>query len=301
MRSHWKTHHLGLPLLAATVLLLADSATDVAAQNLRAEMIAESDRGFEKPHDLVLSPDESTLYVADLGNDMIKMLDPETLRTLGSFGEGELRSPHDLAFDGEGRLLVADTGNNRIAIFEPHSGQLIDTIRGGLFSPEGVAVGPDGAVYITSASRHSVSRFVDGRKVAEVGIGGGGPNEYVRPHDIEVTVDGRVVVADPGNNRLQILKPNLEYVEDIGDRFAFNEPKYFASDQAGRLYIADEYNNRIIILDRDYALYGRVATGERGEGQRNLHHPEGAYAAVPHLWVSDTKNNRIVLYRLSQR
>ncbi len=290
-----------LAALAGLVCLAAGSAN---GQRVTAELVAESSGDFSRPHDIVLSPDEQYLYVADVGNDAVKVLDPSTLDTVGTFGGDELSSPHDVAFDADGRLLVADTGNNRIAIFavDGAGGSLIDTLRESLRKPEGVAAGPDGAVYITSASRDTVTKFVDGVLIGDVGQSGSGPNEYIRPHDIEVTVDGRVVVADPGNNRLQILTPDLAFVRDVGgESYAFNEPKYFASDRRGRLFIADEYNNRIVILDRDYQGFGRVATGERGEGPRNLHHPEGAEISGRRLWITDTGNRRIVLYRLSTR
>lgn len=274
------------------------------AQRMTGELTAESDGAFSRPHDLVLSPDETYLYVADLGNDAIKVLDPATLKTVGAFGEDELSSPHDVAFDAAGRLLVADTGNHRIAIYQVDGtgGALVDMLREGLRTPEGVAVGPDSAVYVTSASRDTVLKYRNGVLVGEVGQGGSGANEYVRPHDIVVTADGRVVVTDPGNNRLQVLTQDLTYVSEIGGpAYAFNEPKYFTSDGRGRLYIADEYNNRIVMLDREYRRFGGIATGGRNEGPRILHHPEGAEISGDRLWISDTGNGRILLYRLSTR
>ncbi len=50
---------------------------------------------------------------------------------VGSFGEfgwedGQFRSPHSLAMDSQGRLFVADRGNNRIQIFT-QDGEWLDT------------------------------------------------------------------------------------------------------------------------------------------------------------------------------
>ena len=67
----------------------------------------------------------------------------------------------------------------------------VDGIRGSLRASEGVDVASDGTNYVTSASRHNVLK---------IGEGGGDANQYSRPHDIEAASDGRVVVADPGND-----------------------------------------------------------------------------------------------------
>ena len=97
---------------AAAIWLFANTA---AAQASGA-IIAESAHDFSQPHDVVLSPNGAFLYVADVGTDSIKVLDPSTLITLGAFGADRLSGPHDVAFDQRGRLLVADTHNHRIAV-----------------------------------------------------------------------------------------------------------------------------------------------------------------------------------------
>ena len=61
--------------------------------------------------------------------------------------------------------------------------------------------------------------------------GSGDANQYSRPHDIEAASDGRVVVADPGNDRLQVLDANLGFVRAIGGpQLWFDEPKYCTID-----------------------------------------------------------------------
>ena len=185
---------------AAAIWLCANTA----AAQVSGAIIAESARDLSRPHDVVLSPDGAFLYVADVGTDAIKVLDPSTLVTLGAFGEDRLSGPHDVAFDLRGRLLVADTHNHRIAIYEVDgaAGVFVDDIRGSLRTPEGVDVAADGTIYVTSASRHNVVKIRDGAIVADVGESGGDANQYSRPHDVEAASDGRVVVADPGNDRV---------------------------------------------------------------------------------------------------
>ena len=45
---------------------------------------------FDHPHDLTLGPSSQYLYVADMGNHVVKVLDPFSLKTLGVIGQGEL-------------------------------------------------------------------------------------------------------------------------------------------------------------------------------------------------------------------
>ena len=286
-------------MLAAAIWLFAGTA----AAQVSGTIVAESERDFSQPHDVVLSPDGAFLYVADVGSDSIKVLDPATLITLGAFGANQLSGPHDVAFDQRGRLLVADTHNHRIAIYEVDgaSGVFVDDIRGSLRTPEGVDVAADGAIYVTSASRDNVVKIRDGEIVGDVGEGGGDADQYSRPHDIEAASDGRVVVADPGNDRLQILDTDLGFLRAIGrPQFRFDEPKYFTIDARGWIYLADEYNNRIVILDRDYRPLGILGASPSGTGSGELDHPEGAEVRGERLWIADTGNNRIVLYRLAK-
>ena len=63
---------------------------------------------------------------------------------------------------------------------------------------------------------HTVTKIRDGAVVGKVGGGGGGDNRYSRPHDVEAARGGRVVVADPGNDRLQILDADLGFVRTVG-------------------------------------------------------------------------------------
>jgi DNA-binding beta-propeller fold protein YncE len=249
----------------------------------------------------VLSPDGQLLFVADVGNDAVKVLHPDTLATLGVVGRGELRGPHDVTFDEKGRLLVADTQNDRIAIYALSGleGVLVGSYGKELGSPEGVAVGPDGTVYITNARLNDVLAIRNGVAIARVGRRGSGNNEYIRPHDVAVDAQGRVYAVDPGNDRIQVLGPTLEFIAVLGgNSYDFDEPKYLGFDARGWLYVADEYNDQVKILDENRKLIGAIGSGARGKGPNRLNKPEGVEVSGDRVWVSDTYNHRILLYRL---
>lgn len=284
-------------LILAAVVVIAFGTTIVAAEPTR---IAVSDESFRRPHDVVLSPDGRFLYVADLGNDAVKVLDPMTLTTLGAIGEGELDSPHDVAFDEAGRLLVADSGNDLVAVYQVNGvkGERLATWKGEMFSPEGVAPAGNGRVFVTDTGGGGVLRFENGRAALRKENGGSGDSDYNRPHDVLVDRQGRVLVVDSGNDRVQVLDQDLTLLRSLsGAPYDFNEPKYLAVDEQDNLYVADEYNNQVKILDPDDRIIAVIGTGERGRGPGQLNKPEGVETRDGLIWISDTYNDRILLYR----
>ena len=285
--------------LLATGLLVALPAAAPAA-DLGAQFEQASKPRFSRPHDVVLGPEGKQLFVADLGKDRVAVLDPWSLKLLESIGADTLSSPHDVAFDRAGRLLVADTGKDRVAVFVRSDGAwtLAEEWREGLNAPEGVAEGPDGLVYVANARGDDLVALRDGKVVHRVGGRGSALGEFQRPHD--VAVDARkVYAADPGNNRIQVLDLDLTPRSALGGAgYDFDEPKYFDLDPRGWLVVADEYNHKIKLLDPDRNIVLVIGSGSSGEGPNRFNYPEGAELSGAHLWVADTRNHRIVRYRI---
>ena len=242
----------------------------------------------------MLSPDGRRLYVADNNNDRIAALDPASLRLISTFGEGELGSPHDVAFDGAGRLLVADTDNSRIAIYRLSGGggTLVDELRGAIRRPEGVAWHPNGRVYATGASSGNIETFAAGRSVA---VAGG----LSSPHDVVIGGDGSVWVADANHDRLVHMTPDLKVLRTVGGpAYEFNGPRYLDFDADGRLYVADKYSHSIKVLAPGLDLLLRLGSGRAELGTRVFDRPEGVAIRGADVWFSDTYNDRIVRYRI---
>ena len=285
-----------VPALAIPVALIAGAAP---AAEFKAERIKTSETTFSRPHDLVLSPDRRFLYVTDMGNDVVKVLDPKTLAVLGTIGDGELNSPHDAVFDGDGRLLVADTGNDRIAVYTVQgvSGALVHSLRHRLSGPEGVDIDANGKVYVTNADGDNLIVYDGGAVVERIGAEGDGKNQYDRPHDIEI-FGGRIYIADPGNDRIQVMDKYFRFLTALGGAaYGFKKPKYLAIDVAGCLLVADQHHDIVKVFDGEHKLLGTFASGRRGDGADDLDRPEGVETWRDLIWISDTYNDRIVLYR----
>ncbi len=232
--------------------------------------------------------------MADNNNDRIAALDPASLRLISTFGEGELGSPHDVAFDGAGRLLVADTDNSRIAIYRLSGGggTLVDELHGAIRRPEGVAWHPNGRVYATGASSGNIETFAAGRSVA---VAGG----LSSPHDVVIGGDGSVWVADANHDRLVHMTPDLKVLRTVGGpAYEFNGPRYLDFDADGRLYVADKYSHSIKVLAPGLDLLLRLGSGRAELGTRVFDRPEGVAIRGADVWFSDTYNDRIVRYRI---
>lgn len=256
--------------------------------------VTGSEQKFSRPHDIVLSPDQRYLYVADNNNDRIAVLEPDTLKLIGTFGEGEVSEPHDVVYQSTDRLLVADTGNSRIAIYKVtgSTAKLTGELRGAISRPEGVAAHPNGRVYATGAGSGNIEVFENGASVA---VAGG----LSSPHDISVAPDGSVWVADSGNDRLVKMNEQLRVKRILkGAPYNFSGPRYLDFDQAGRLYVADKYNHQIKVLAPDSTLLFTLGSGRGEMGPGKFDRPEGITILGQDVWFADTYNDRIVRYRI---
>lgn len=80
---------------------------------------------------------------------------------LGTEGRsaGRFRAPAGVAFDGAGRLYVADAGNARVQVIDPTTGAVIAILDEGLKLPTLASVAPDGTVLVCDAGTGRIHVF----------------------------------------------------------------------------------------------------------------------------------------------
>lgn len=269
-----------------------------AAVNAQWAFVLErvSETALSNPHDVKLSPDARRLYVSDVGNDRIVVLDAESLRPLTTFGDDVLDGVHDIDFGPDGRAYVADTHNGRVAIFEidgTHA-TLVDEWTARISGPEGVLVHPNGMVYVAGAWSNNVVAYRDGKIVHEL-------RGLSSPHDLELAKNGEIWLADAGNDRILLLSESLAIERELhGPPYDFDGVRYLDVWDDGTLVAADKYNHSIKFIEADGNPVATLGTGSAGRGDGMFRTPEGVDSADEHIWLSDSGNDRVVRYRVTR-
>jgi hypothetical protein len=128
----------------------------------KAGVAGDGEDTFNQPSAVAISAN-GDIFVADGhgGNSNARIVkfskDGKFIMTWGKKGSapGEFNIPHALAWDSEGRLFVADRGNNRIQIFD-QQGKFIDQWK--QFSrASGIFIGKNDVIYVADSESGSVA------------------------------------------------------------------------------------------------------------------------------------------------
>jgi DNA-binding beta-propeller fold protein YncE len=256
------------------------------------------------PHHLALTPKGDTLVVADVGNDQLRLLDPESLEMVGEFGAGLVGAPHDLVFDAKGVMLVVDTHQDRIVGFSC-SGvhcEFSGVVQRDLGFPESAALsvaGSDERLLVSGTGRARLTLLgraagkADWRQLRQLRHVEGKPLR--QPHGVRALSDGRWLLADSGNSRLVLLDSALVVLKVFrAEHLGMRTPKAIAVDVGTRrIFVTNEDPGAVHVFDFVFGSLGVVGSGY-------LTRPEGVAARGDTLWVADTFNNRVLRFRLPE-
>lgn len=247
---------------------------------------------FRQPFGLARDAD-GNFYIADTGNNTIRKSTKDGIVTtlagapgVGGYADGKgsaakFDQPRSVAVDADGTVYVADEGNHRIRKIgadgtvttlcgdgsQGHNDATGATAQ--LNAPRGVAVGPDGNIYVADFGNHRIRMVtpdgvvttVAGTAVAGYQDGTSSVARFTKPSGVALDKDGRIYVADFGNNAIRLIAKDDTGVlkvgtfagatgspgfkEGPGSSAQFNDPWGLTVDAVGRIFVAD-YGNSLI-------------------------------------------------------
>jgi sugar lactone lactonase YvrE len=211
------------------------------------------------------------IYVADAARGLVvryaSWVDgAEKSREIGAPGTAleQFGGPRFLVPDSESRIYVVERDNVRVQWLST-AGKAIAAFGVGdpapFDQPEGIDRERSGVLYVTNASPSAGGlRMYDrrGMLLAEVAGPGSAPGQLREPRGMLRDPVGRLVVADSGNDRLQVLNaPSvgpgaLDVYTGAGDA-ALSRPAAVALAPGANLYVADAGHGRVVRLSYDDA------------------------------------------------
>lgn len=279
--------------------------------------------GLDQPYAVAVAPRTGYVVVTDAANKRVVVFDGEG-RTVLSFGEagegpGQFDLPTGVAVGLSGAIYVADFNQDRIQKFTASGEYLSEWGRFGtgdaeFNSPNGLAADGHGGVYVADFYNKVIKVFdKEGRYLRRLGRPGhwqAGALDY--PTDVDVLPDGRALVADAYNYRVQLFaadgSPSSAWGWHVlwswpfpaGDTKGFGEATGVAfGANPGRVHVADARNYRIAMLDErgrfvtDYVLshrrggpYAPMQVAVSNDGRR--------------VYATDLANDRVVVLSVTK-
>jgi len=190
---------------------------------------------------------------------------------LKSFGQGMFAEPHSLKVDKDDNVWAVDAGalngrGNQVVKFSPEGKVLLtlgtkgvmgggmDNFRG----PTDVAIAPNGDIFVgdghtvlpwgggewygggqqkNDPTHVRIAKFSkDGKFIKSWGKLGTDPGDFNLPHGLAFDSQGRLFVADRGNNRIQIFDQDGKLLETWKQ---FGKPCSLFIDKKDTLYVVD--------------------------------------------------------------
>ncbi len=230
---------------------------------------------FSAPRGIAVSPD-GTITIVDQLNYRVQQFQPDGafLRQWGGIGTGPDKfgqingyafGPTGLAVASDGTVYVADTWNHRISVFTSDGKPVRQwgTFFNGqdnpttlpqhtteFYGPRGIAIAPNGLLYITDTGNSRILVFdKDGKVVRSFGSLGTGDGQMDNPVGIAARADGTIAVADTNNARILLFNAEGQYqsaipVADWGTVRGLEAYPVFLKN--GNLLVPSPTSNRLI-------------------------------------------------------
>lgn len=153
---------------------------------------------FNQPNHVAIAPN-GDIYVSD-GYQNARVVhfasNGQFIRIIGGVKgsqPGQLQVPHGVALDSQSRILVNDSGNQRVSVFEK-DGKFVESWP--FPSRGGIVVASDDTVYISDVNVGVVNIVKNGRRIDSVSAD--------RAHGLGVDADGSIYVS--GASRMTVMK-----------------------------------------------------------------------------------------------
>lgn len=191
--------------------------------------------------------------------------------------------PVALAIDGEENILVVDEGNHAIRKISKQG--VVSTLAGSGIAgfhddtngskasfnqPNGIAIDAMGNIFIADQLNHRIRKINQDGEVSSFagsGIAGSADNvegalaNFNHPRTITIDKIGNLYVGDVANNKIRKISAagmvttiagtgaSGSQDDSLGLRAGFNFPNGITIDKSGKLYIADQLNNKIRTIE----------------------------------------------------
>ena len=153
---------------------------------------------FNQPNHVAVAP-SGDIYVSD-GYQNARVVqfssNGQFVRIIGGVKgsqPGQLQLPHGVALDSRGRILINDSDNQRVSVFDK-DGRFVETWP--YPSRGGIAVASDDTVYISDVNVGIVNILKNGKRIDSVSAD--------RAHGMGIDTDGSIYVS--GASRMTVMK-----------------------------------------------------------------------------------------------
>ncbi|HXP49551.1 MAG TPA: hypothetical protein VN922_06350, partial [Bacteroidia bacterium] len=261
----------------------------------------------------------------------------------GGLGDTSIISnPYGVAVDKAGNIFFVDNGNNMVREVIRATGKIATVAGNGspgfsgdlgaataasLSNPEGLALDTAGNIYVADEGNYRVREIVKSTGVINTVVGTGNSTfsgntiasgTGLNPYAIVVDDSSNLYISDGANNRVYKVYKTTDmiysiagngtatYYKDSGkaDTSSLNNPSGIALDKHKNLYIADQANNRIRMVNFTTNVITTVCgikgiAGYYGDGgnadtaQINSPYAVAVDTVNGNLYISDYANQRV--------
>ncbi|QNA88542.1 hypothetical protein G4G28_08655 [Massilia sp. Dwa41.01b] len=221
------------------------------------------------------------LYVASTRTDKIFQISPSGALSSTAVREwgGATVLPVGVAIDGAGNTYVVGRGTHAIYKFSPGGaasvfagGEKVEGSADGTGAaarfklPFGVAIDPDGNVFVSDEGNHTIRKITPAEVVTTVagaaGVEGASDGSaatarFSHPAGVTIGPGGNLYVVDNGNRTIRMITPDgvvstvagtalaTGAADGYGAAASFSDPYGIVADKAGALYVTDCGNHTI--------------------------------------------------------
>jgi sugar lactone lactonase YvrE len=224
-------------------------------------------------------------------------------------GEFAFEGPHGVTIGPDNNIYATDEGNNRIQVFTNQGEYITEWGRfgdaPGQFKFASYAIfGPDGNIYVADSLNHRIQVFdPELNYIREWGSQGFELGNFNAPRGMAFNSFDELTVVDELNGRIQVFDINGRFVRSwgkLGDAKddgpgEFNTMVGLDVDAQDRVFIADGFNHRIQVFDREGNFIKLF--GEFGTGDAQFNDPVDV-AVAPQGWmaITDSFGDRVHIW-----